>query len=441
MSTHNSPRLTAGHHFSDLLICPYKAWLHYFGDTGQQVEAPPFLRALQQEGLAYEEEVYQNKYPGALRIRGGKREQRLKDTYDAMCAGEPIILQGYVLTKEGVGVLDILERVGSDPTSKTKHAYHVGEIKSSSSLKTAHILQVCWYAELLKEAFTQDTKKGFVILGDYHFVPLDLTDYKKDYVQARQSLFNIRDGKVVPEPHLTSFCPSCDWRMVCMLMLVSQDHISLLPGFSRNHVHSLKEQGVTTWQDIKNLPDQALFDLGLTRYKAQLTRSNIANLEGNVPALRQQLRSDLLNNATVLVVEIPDLKLQRESGSPLRPSAIILERAGTTRKVPIHYHGDAPSADLSCLENVRTVLVYGSTDLHIFQRLARQVEFPLKKVIVLDLLTLIENHVHYPFHGLELDTVQNHVYSIDNSASERLTPEKRARAIRTVSDWIQRALW
>jgi predicted RecB family nuclease len=442
MSTQNLPRPTAGHHFSDLLICPYKAWLHYYGDTSQKVEAPPFLRALLQEGLAYEEAVYQEKYPGALRIRGGKSEQRLKETYDAMCAGEPVILQGYVYTKSGVGILDVLKCIGVDPASKTGYAYNIGEIKSSSSLKTQHILQVSWYAELLKEAFGLDTQEAFVILKNYRSVPLDLGKFQEDYVNAKQTLFNIRDGKITPEPFLSPFCPSCDWRIVCMPILVSQSHISLLPGFSRNQIRWLKGKGIDTWQKIKASPDQILFEIGKTEYETHVARANIGNLEENMPVLRQQLRSGLLDNATVLVVEFPDFKQQREEGSPLRPSAVVVERNGRTLKVPVRYDGDVPSADISFLDETRTVLVFGSTDLHTFQRLARKSGVSLKNIDVLDLLTLIEKYVHYPFHGLELGTVYNHALGIENpDTQQHLNPDERVNAIRAVSNWLKRALW
>ena len=201
-----NPPKTVGHHFSDLLICRQKAWLHYHGDHSQKMPPPAHLRARQQEGQQIEELVYKNRYPYGLRIPGYREADlsvRKQLTQDAILHGEPIILQGYVATDQGEGTLDVMELVGPNPNSSLGFSYRVGEIKRSETLKTAHILQVSWYTELLERAYGQKVSEGFFILGakgDQILVE-NLADYKADYDAQKEELFKLRDSKSDPGPH------------------------------------------------------------------------------------------------------------------------------------------------------------------------------------------------------------------------------------------------
>ena len=146
------PRPTAGHHFSDYLTCPLKAWLHYYGNPKDQVEDPAYLRALYYEGIEYERQIYAVHFSDAFKVPATKdREKRQAATINAMKGGVPVILQGYLFDHDTVGILDFLELVSTSPDSSTGHLYRVGEIKSSARLYTSPIMQACWYTDLLSK--------------------------------------------------------------------------------------------------------------------------------------------------------------------------------------------------------------------------------------------------------------------------------------------------
>jgi hypothetical protein len=130
-----APRRIAGHHFSDLLICPQRAWLAYHGDDGARLPDPAPLRSLQQAGKEHEAEMYERLYPDPVRIPERlPADERAAHTGRAIQSGAGVILQGYVQTADGLGVIDVLQREQADGASSGGPVYRVGEIKQSACL-------------------------------------------------------------------------------------------------------------------------------------------------------------------------------------------------------------------------------------------------------------------------------------------------------------------
>jgi hypothetical protein len=155
------------------LTCPQRAWLHYYGNPKDQVKDPAYLRALQQDGIEHERAIYEQHFPNALRIpEKAQPEERHRQTLEATSSGVPVILQGYINTGEGVGVLDVLELVGSDQVHG--NLYRVGEIKRSPALLTSHVMQASWYTELLERVTGQHVDEACFFLQNGERTIIDL---------------------------------------------------------------------------------------------------------------------------------------------------------------------------------------------------------------------------------------------------------------------------
>jgi CRISPR/Cas system-associated exonuclease Cas4 (RecB family) len=431
------PRPTSGHHFSDLLACPQRAWLHYYGNPKDQVKDPAYLRALQQEGVEHEQAIYQRHFPDAIRIpEKQKPEARYQMTVDAMKAGVPTILQGYILTTDGVGVCDILEKVGADPSTQTGYVYRVGEIKRSATLMTAHVLQAAWYTELLARTQGQTIQEACFFPRSGERTLVDLRTVQADYQAAKAQLQELRASKVSPGPHLNNLCPSCHWRGVCMPELIAADHLSLIPGVSRRQAKMLQELGVTTWRALEAVSGEQLEELGFGAYEIEQLRAALRCLLQGSPPLRQPLRPDIFLDLRVVVLEFPELAEQRRAGERPTPSAIYYEAdSGQTGRIGVSSSGENLTADLTPLANGARLAFYGGTDLGAFMPLARQGGWRLNSP--LDVFSVVEKLVHAPAPGLELEALYSFV---SNVPVQRLSGPERVAAVREVINWIARSL-
>ena len=150
--TGGQPRPTSGQFFSSLQSCPQRAWADYHLPANLKAKPPAFLGALQQEGVEHERRIYRELFPDALEIPAHLPPAvRAKKTIEAMESGVPAILQAYFIGEGCVGVADVLEWCAVAPSSPVGHLYQVGEVKRSSALAMAHVLQAAWYTELLAE--------------------------------------------------------------------------------------------------------------------------------------------------------------------------------------------------------------------------------------------------------------------------------------------------
>lgn len=431
---------TVGHHFSDILICKQKAWLHYHGNPREKLRPPVNLRVLQVEGQRLETEVYASRYEGAFKIPGigTKPHIRSVKTKEAMQRGEPIILQGYVETPHGNGTIDVMELVGPDSQSCVGYAYRVGEIKRSQNLMTSHIMQVSWYTELLEQAYGQTVTEGFFLLGAHnnqsHVETLE--DYASDYQILKTSLFELRDTPTAPGPHLIPACASCDWRGVCMPTLVHSDHLSLLAVFTPVQVASLKSFGCTKWQDIQSISDQTFSEIGLTPFEIELVRNNFENVSNGLAALRNQFRKDLFDGAVAVSFDFQNLSPSRMDKTDLLPISVYWYQGSKLRTAKIQYdaNGIGRTGIKELLAN-KMLAFYGGTDIGAFAKILKNqpdIEYPE----LFDVFNFIEQNTHIPILGLELRSLIQHIMTKETTQ----TGPKRAWAITQVLHWLSASL-
>ena len=433
---------TVGHHFSDILICKQRAWLHYHGDHKQKLPPPSPLRALMQEGLQIEKNIYDTRYPEGVLIPGilsASPEARAEATKTAMQRGEKAILQGYIQTEQGEGTPDVMELIGPDPTNQIGFSYRLGEIKRSESLKTAHIFQLSWYSELLKNSYNMNQNKGFFILGknSNQTTNIDLSLYQADYQKTKTDLFHLRDSHLEPGPHLIQYCISCDWRGICMPQLKSQNHLSLIPGISISQTENLKEQNYHTWQDLLSVDDNFLSHLGLGNHEIAICRKGMSNLQNGLPPLRQFLNDEILNQAIVVSITYSQIPQKRKSQQSLKISSIHFENQHNIDSILVHHHNDIPSADLSPLISAKNLIFYSKMDLAVLKSIENNFPFTIKATHV-NLVDILSSYVHYPFTSIELENLYEHIANYKNI--NPLQGANRVKAIREVLNWVRSSI-
>jgi hypothetical protein len=423
-----APNPTVGQHFGSLLLCPQRAWLDYHGDRSQKASPPGFLGKLQQEGLAHERDIYANRFPDAVKIPSDAQdERRARLTLEAMQQGVPAILQAFFMTKEGRGVADVAQLVATSPNNKTGHLYRIGEIKSSSAISTAHALQVAWYHELLEGIQGPGIDDAFFILRDGQRQSISITDLKTAFEHCKAELRTLQAHTTAPGPHLCRWCNSCPWRNVCIPDLLRNQDVSLLPGINRSQANRLRDHGASSWSDVIKLGDDLMQSLGFTNRELWQIRSAGERIGKGLAVLNRDVRAESLMDLRAVAVELHKVEGKVDQS---QAKAIWFETGTGTSAIEVGNGTDWADAVAELIQE-RRVALYGATETVGFLKLLQSVG--LRPPAYVDVLDLVENLVHGPLLGLDLDSVlELAAPSIARPAYGRY----RVTGLRAVINWI-----
>ena len=431
------PKPTTGSHFSDYLICPQRAWLQYYGNSKDQVKDPAYLLALQRKGLDYERFIYEKHFPNATKIPSIKdTKKRHKMTISAMKKGEPVILQAYLAEGDRVGVIDFLERIESNQKSNSDYTYRVGEIKSSVSLATAHVMQAAWYNDLVKRFQGLSVQEARFFIKSEKEKKIDLSVIKDDYNKVCNDLLNLRESTMPPGPFLIKACSSCRWRSVCMAELIANKHLSLVPHMSRQYSAQLNTHKIYSWDDLNCVNASILGVIGFNNFEIELIIKAVKCLNNDWPPPRYPLKKDLLDDLCVVVAEIPDLATQRKLGAGLIATALWFEGQNKKPvKISVKLRNNIMVADMTPIAKYKRIAFYGSTDLGIFRQVASHNQYKLQENV--DIFEIVDNILHIPAPGTELDALFGYITATNNNL---LDVKKRLEAIREVINWVAKSI-
>jgi len=431
--TGGQPRPTSGQFFSSLQSCPQRAWADYHLSADLKAKPPAFLGALQQEGVEHERRIYQELFPDAVEIPAHLPPAvRSQKTIEAMKSGAAAILQAYFTGEGRVGVADVLEWRTASPRSPVGHLYQVGEVKRSSTLAMAHVLQAAWYTELLADIQKQAWPEAFFILGDgsRHIVRLEET--ASIYAAQKAALELLRSTDTRPGPHLCRACASCAWRGVCMPELSASEHVSLVPAIGRAAAARLRlEAGITSWRQVATLTDAELRTFGFPDEKLPSIRAAVKQLRAQGAVTQSQLNRNKLRRMSAITAEYA--KTPAAATQEHAPPAALWAALPGSDVTRIAVSADW-TADLSPIATLPLLAVYGATEMAVTQRILRAANARGQEVV--DLLAVVEKFVHAPFAGLELEHVAGFV---SPPAGPLTQAASRLAAMRSLIDWMAAA--
>jgi predicted RecB family nuclease len=121
----------------------------------EKAEEDPFAQILQEKGIAHE-----TRYLDRLKkngrtvadiaaLAGGSIPELVEKTVAAMSDGADVIFQACLQVENRIGHIDFLEKVDK-PSRSGRHAYEVTDTKLPRKAAPKHVIQLCFYAELLE---------------------------------------------------------------------------------------------------------------------------------------------------------------------------------------------------------------------------------------------------------------------------------------------------
>jgi len=224
----------------------------------------PMLEILRERGLEHE-----RAYVGHLR-RSGTRVVEIDRTepspFDAtvraMRDGAGAIVQGHLEHGAWAGWVDVLLRVEGE-SEFGAWRYEPVETKLAKETRGATLLQLCLYAELLAEQQGASPEVLRVVVPDQDFKPESYRfDEFRAYFRLVRRKFEAALGQPLadgvdsarPYPEPVPHCDVCNWYPVCDARWRNDDHLSLVAGIQRAQRKELACWGVTTLQELAQLP-------------------------------------------------------------------------------------------------------------------------------------------------------------------------------------------
>ncbi|PYU65852.1 MAG: nuclease [Acidobacteria bacterium] len=174
-------------------------------------------------------------------------------TVNVLRRGASVIYQATFQNGPWHGRSDFLIRVPK-PSLLGAWSYEPLETKLARSTKAGALIQLCFYADLLHQVQGVQPDWVHTVLGNgmeaekYHLEQYIayFRKIKGDFARA----FN-QPPNSYPEP--TEHCDVCSWLPICDKRRHSDDHLSLVPGTTRNQRKVLFAHGVTTVASLARL--------------------------------------------------------------------------------------------------------------------------------------------------------------------------------------------
>lgn len=252
--------------FSPSDLCQYSesifaSWMDHLRVVNPENSPPPdeddaLNLVLQKKGHEHEEAILaamEREGKSVAKIKRG--EQAALHTVDAMRAGFDVIYQGFLSKDSFSGYSDFLVKVPGVSNFGDYH-YEVWDTKLSKTLQSKYIIQLCCYADMLRETQGCVAEHFVVVLGDGRKERLKLNDYFHYYLQLKNRFLQLHDNfdsALMPDPMESSSWGR--WVSFKDSLVEKTDHLSQVATITKGQIKKLKSVGIDNMQKLASLVD------------------------------------------------------------------------------------------------------------------------------------------------------------------------------------------
>jgi len=177
------------------------------------------------------------------------------DTVAAMKKSIDIIYQAVLRDDCWYGYADFLRRVNK-PSILGDYSYEVLDTKLARTAKPAHIIQLCFYSDLLAKLQGCEPELCSLLLGDKRTEKYRLSDFSKYYASIKKRFMEKikrNDRNTTPEP--CELCDKCVWREICSQQWEESDHLCRVANITNVQIKKFKDAGIHTLADLAKLSE------------------------------------------------------------------------------------------------------------------------------------------------------------------------------------------
>ena len=222
-----------------------------------EVNAPPeekepldlYREQLFSQGNAYQKQVLQESYPGAVQIPFLSEYEGLRRTLELMVQGASAISNMPLLSRPdgGAGHPDVLVRDDGQDSNLGDYGYQVVEIKAVRKITRGHILQASMYNRLLGRALGQEPPEFYLLNSEGLLQPVRMAEVRADLDWALAEMRQILAGKPVEACYGAADWP---WTRYVNQQAIAVRDVTLVPGLGESKRQAFVSAGYTTVENL-----------------------------------------------------------------------------------------------------------------------------------------------------------------------------------------------
>ena len=193
------------------------------------------------------------------KIPGASPKEEAQQTHEILLEGYDYVYQAAFCDGLFTGYADFLIKVDK-PSKLGNFSYEVIDSKLGKKEKASHLVQLCFYSDLLEKLQEQLPTNAYIYPGTKNLISYRVASYFS-YYTARKNEFlaYVNEGnhnKETPEP--CPQCSSCHWRDHCGAVWENEDHLSLIANINRNQRKHLTNSGIDTVEKLATTANTAV---------------------------------------------------------------------------------------------------------------------------------------------------------------------------------------
>ena len=215
-------------------------------------------KLLQDKGIQHESnylQILRNQGKVVIEIpRNRAFQERVRLTEEALQAGPDVIYQGVLYNHPLRGDVDFLMKINT-PSKLGSYSYEVLDTKLAANPESKHIMQLCFYSDLLENVQSIKPKDMHLVLGNGNQISFKVDDFLYYYMKAKQRfeafVANPPDTSY-PEP--CQYCKLCHWFNHCSKQWKDDSHLSLVANIQRAQIDKLQNANIKTVEELALTP-------------------------------------------------------------------------------------------------------------------------------------------------------------------------------------------
>jgi uncharacterized protein len=222
--------------------------------------------------------------------KGASPEEEAQHSAEVLRKGYDYVYQPCLARDDFAGYADFLVRVET-PSRLGKFSYEVIDSKLSKNEKASHLIQLCFYSDLLADVQGIRPEHAHIYTGSKELLRFRLSNFFS-YYRSREADFHSAVRSPIPEPldsEPCTHCSVCHWHDHCSKAWEKQDHLSLVANITRSQRKKLTVAGITTVAQLANNPHErisGISDDALKRLEEQATLQVAARQRNGEPQLK-----------------------------------------------------------------------------------------------------------------------------------------------------------
>ncbi len=236
---------------------PINFWCEVNAPPEEKEPLDPYRQRLFSQGNAYQDQVIQESYPGAVQVPFLNQDEGLRRTLELMAQGASSIGNMPLLSRpDGIaGHPDVLVRDSRQDSNLGAYGYQVVEIKAVRKITRGHILQAAMYNRLLGRALGHEPPEFYLMNLEGTLQTVRMAEVAAELDRALDEMRQILAGKPIEPCYGGADWP---WTGYVNQQAIAARDVSLVPGLGESKRQSFASAGYATVEALAGAEAEAL---------------------------------------------------------------------------------------------------------------------------------------------------------------------------------------